>query len=156
MTPPGVIFDAVTFVQSLANVNGPAAACWQAVQAGQLIHYCSEATLAELTDVVSRPKLAKKLAFDLDIAREFVASVRRTSTAVFEVPNRFTYPRDPKDEPLVNLALATDARFIVTWDNDLLDLMKEGNADGEALKAQAPDLIIITPPELLQILRAMP
>ena len=42
----------------------------------------------------------------------------------------------------------------MTWDNDLLDLMKEGNADGKALKSLAPDLTILTPLEMMRILRA--
>ena len=156
MSRPGAVFDAVTFVQSLANPAGPAAACWQRVLAGEVTHFASEDTLAELADVVSRPKLAKKLAIDPDIARTFLAAVRRGSVVVPDVPSRFTYPRDPKDEPLVNLALAAGARYLVTWDNDLLDLMTAGNADGTRLKAQAPDLAILTPPEMMRILRATP
>lgn len=55
--------------------------------------------------------------------------------------------------PLVNLALAAGARCLVTWDNDLLDLMQGGNADGGRLKALAPDLTVLTPPELMRLLR---
>ena len=32
------------------------------------------------------------------------------------------YPRDPKDEPILNLAIQEQADFIVTRDKDLLDL----------------------------------
>ena len=154
MTPPGAVFDAVTFVQSLANPGGPAAACWQRVQAGELAHFSSDDTLAELADVVSRPKVAKRLKFDAEIARPFLDSVRSPSTVVADVPARFSYPRDPQDEPRVNLARAAGARDLVTWDNDLLDLMKDGNADGGALTALAPDLSILTPPEMMRVLRS--
>ncbi|OWK36611.1 putative toxin-antitoxin system toxin component, PIN family [Fimbriiglobus ruber] len=153
MTPPGAVFDAVTFVQALANPAGPAAACWERVRAGELVHYTSGDTLAELADVVSRPKLVKKLRIAPEIARTFLESVRAQSTLVTDVPVRFRYDRDPKDEPLVNLALASEARYLVTWDKDLLDLSQDENAAGEALKAQAPDLTILTPPDLLRILR---
>ena len=154
MTPTRAVFDAVVFVQSLANPDGPAAACWRRVLAGELTHFASDDTLAELADVVSRPKVAKRLGFDAEIARTFLDAVRRASTVIGDVPARFTYPRDPKDEPLVNLALAAGARFLVTWDNDLLDLMKVGDAAGEALTTHAPDLAILTPPEMMRLLRA--
>ncbi len=153
MTPARAVFDAVTFIQSLANPNGPAAACWRRVQAGELIHFSSEDTLAELADVVARPKLAKRLAFAANSARVFIEAVRNGSTVLADVPLRFHYPRDPKDEPLVNLALAAGAKYLVTWDNDLLDLGNEGNAEGATLRVDAPGLTILTPPELLQVLR---
>ncbi len=54
----------------------------------------------------------------------------------------------------MNVALAAGATYLVTWDNDLLDLMKAGNAEGEALKGRAPGLVILTPPDLLGLLRA--
>lgn len=56
----------------------------------------------------------------------------------------------------MNLALAAGARYLVTWDNDLLDLTADGNTDGTLLKAQAPDLTILTPPEMMRILRTTP
>ncbi|HJZ93551.1 MAG TPA: hypothetical protein VKE40_21925, partial [Gemmataceae bacterium] len=69
------------------------------------------------------------------------------------VPAVFSYARDPKDEPYLNLAIATSANYIVSWDNDLRDLMRADNADGQALRALAPALQIVTPPEFLATLR---
>ena len=40
------------------------------------------------------------------------------------IKRRFGYPRDPDDEPYLNLAIKAKADFIVTRDKDLLDLMK--------------------------------
>jgi putative PIN family toxin of toxin-antitoxin system len=153
MTPPGAVFDAVTFVQSLANPDGPAAACWQRVLAGELQLFTDDPTLAEVADVVSRPKVAKRLAFDAEIAKSFLDEIRKRSTQLASVPSRFSYARDPKDEPLVNLALAAGAKYLVTWDNDLLDLMQPDNADGIALRLQLAELVILTPPDLMRILR---
>jgi predicted nucleic acid-binding protein len=53
--------------------------------------------------------------------------------------------RDPKDEPYLNLALATGANHLVTRDKDLLDLMHD-----ETFRAQHPGLQIIDPPALLR------
>lgn len=44
---------------------------------------------------------------------------------VAEVPKRVSLERDPRDEGYLNLALAVEARYLVTWDNDLLDLVAD-------------------------------
>ena len=41
------------------------------------------------------------------------------------VPAIFTLIRDPDDEPYLNLAIAVSAEYLVTRDNDMLDLMKD-------------------------------
>ena len=53
--------------------------------------------------------------------------------------------RDPKDEPYVDLAAATRARYLVTRDKDLLDLM-----DDAAFRQQFPGLTVIDPATLLR------
>lgn len=50
---------------------------------------------------------------------------------ISEVPRVFAYDRDPKDEPYINLAIAAGANYIVSWDNDILDLAESSNLDGE-------------------------
>ena len=72
-----------------------------------------------------------------------------------DVPTGFSYPRDPKDEPYLNLAVAEKAVFIVSRDNDLLDLMRDDNPDGQGLRAVAPGLRVVTPPEFLAIVRSL-
>jgi len=66
------------------------------------------------------------------------------------VPRVITYPRDPKDEPYLDLGAHAKAAFLVSFDNDLLDLMAEGNADGVRIRALALGLEVVTPPELLR------
>jgi hypothetical protein len=50
----------------------------------------------------------------------------------------------------------TGSSYIVTRDNDLLDLMKEGNADGRSLKALQPSLTVLAPPDFLDAMSAPP
>jgi predicted nucleic acid-binding protein len=45
-------------------------------------------------------------------------------TLVISPTRVIEYPRDPKDEPIVNLALTVQADYIVTRDKDLFDLGK--------------------------------
>ncbi len=119
-----------------------------------MFHCASEATLSEAAEVLTRPTVLKRLKMTKARVEEFVESVRDNSTVLIAVPHRFNFPRDPDDEPLIDLAIEADAQFLVTWDKDLLDLMEPENADGQTLKAQAPNLRIVAPPELLRTLRA--
>lgn len=138
---PGVVFDCVVFVQALARRNGPAAACKELVDQGRATLFVSHAILAEVGEVLRRPKIQQKL---LRLTPEginvFLQDIDRRAITVADVPAQFTYPRDPKDEPYINLALAAGARYLVTWDHDMLDLM--GDPD---FRQRFPSLTILTP-----------
>ena len=72
----------------------------------------------------------------------------RMAQLVSTVPSLFSLPRDPDDEPYLNLAIAADADHLVTWDKDMLDLMQD-----QGFRAQYPQLTILNPVALLEILR---
>ncbi len=58
---PRVVYDCMVFVQALANDAGPAAACFALAREGRVELCLSRAVLAEVRDVLDRPKLRKKL-----------------------------------------------------------------------------------------------
>jgi predicted nucleic acid-binding protein len=61
------------------------------------------------------------------------------------VPRVFSYQRDPKDEPYIDLAIAAGASYLVSRDNDVLDLANPTDADGARLRHLAPLLQILDP-----------
>lgn len=61
------------------------------------------------------------------------------------VKRRYDYPRDPYDEAYINLALEAKARFLVTRDNDLLDLMKWERKEGREFQKRFRKLRIVNP-----------
>lgn len=65
-----------------------------------------------------------------------------------EVPEVFPLPRDRKDEPYINLAIASRSCYLVSRDKDLLDLI-----DDPAFRLAFPELTILDPPTLLGVLR---
>lgn len=69
---------------------------------------------------------------------------------VKDVPRAFKYPRDPKDEPYVNLAIVGGAKYLVSRDNDLLDLMHAETVDGHAFSQVYPSLTILDPVAFLR------
>jgi putative PIN family toxin of toxin-antitoxin system len=144
---PAAVFDCMVFAQALANAKGPACACYELVRGGRLLLYVSPEIIAEVGDVLSRPKVRRKLPTLTDEAVEaFLRDVLGRAAMLSDVPETFRLERDPKDERYVNLALASGASYLVTWDRDLLDLM---NDDG--FRRQFPHLTILEPPALLRL-----
>lgn len=50
--------------------------------------------------------------------------LKRVSELIDDPPVRQTVRRDPKDDPILAAALAGRAQYLVSYDNDLLDLEK--------------------------------
>ena len=68
---------------------------------------------------------------------------------VAEVPTLVNLERDPKDEPYINLAVKSGAKYLVTWDKDLLSLMGD-QPDAIDFKSRFPHLRIPTPVAFLR------
>jgi putative PIN family toxin of toxin-antitoxin system len=79
----------------------------------------SEAMMAELLDVLARPRLARFLDPEL---RDEVLALLDAFGAFFAPAERVTDCRDTKDNKVLELALAAGAEVIVSGDADLLVL----------------------------------
>ena len=149
---PAAVFDCMVFVQALANAKGPACACYDLVRSGRLVLHVSPGVLAEAADVLSRPKVRRKLPALTDEAVEaFLRDVYGRAMMHSEVPEAYRLERDPKDERYLNLAIASEASYLVSWDRDLLDLMND-----EGFRQQFPWLTILEPPALLRLFSQAP
>jgi len=73
---------------------------------------------------------------------------------VRNVPNVFDYPRDPKDERYVDLAAEIEADFLLTRDNDLLDLMSLSSELAKQFRQRFPRLLILNPVHFLDELKS--
>ena len=144
-----VVFDCMVFLQGAARRSGPSAACLKLVEDNRVELFLSADILAEVQDVLTRPKLQRKYPI---LTQEYVGALLRalirTATIIPDVPRQFVYERDPKDEPYINLALASGAAYLVSRDNDLLDLMSDMD-----FHTRFPKLTIIDPVAFLQISR---
>ncbi len=143
-----VVFDTVVFVQAAANRRGPAARCLERAFADEFDLYMSPETLAELQDVLFRPDMRKGfLRITDEEANDFLTAIDNLVVVIEDVPDLFRYGRDPKDEKYINLALAADAKLLVSRDNDLLDLMND-----DAFRTTYPALTILDPVDFLRTL----
>ena len=101
----------------LAPRSPPARAVDQALAHGNLLG--SEETLAELAEVLARPK------FDPYVSREDRRDFIRLLGGVMQlvpITRRVTACRDPRDDKFLDIALAGDAAAIISGDKDLLVL----------------------------------
>lgn len=102
--------------------HGPPHTLLDRVRDGTVTLISSPALLAELSDVLARPK------FDLILKRSNTSHERSLAEiqALAEVitPQDLPTPicRDPDDDQILALALAAQADLIVSGDKDLLDL----------------------------------
>lgn len=77
------------------------------------------AVLAEVEEVLRRPRLQKRI--EPELADLYLATVRRIAHLVDDPVPIATATRDPNDDYLVALARQHDADYIVTGDKDLLE-----------------------------------
>jgi putative PIN family toxin of toxin-antitoxin system len=149
-----VVFDCNTFLQALASPEGPAGRCVQLAIDGDVHLFISPAVLEELRDVASRPKVITKLRIVEDRVAEYIEAIEIAATLLADIPDVFTYRRDPDDAHYVNLAIAADAKLIVSRDKDLLDLMDATKPDAMDFQNRFPSLRILNPVAFLRELNA--
>jgi predicted nucleic acid-binding protein len=88
------------------------------------------------------------------VRSDFVAEIRALAICLDSIPHVFDFPSDPKDAHYVDLALAADAKLIVSRDKDLLSLRDAATSEGRDFMSRYPALLILTPPEVLKLLEA--
>lgn len=80
---------------------------------------------------------------------QYLGALERSGWLLQGFPETFAYARDPDDAHYINLAIAADAKLIVSRDKDLLDLMDQRKPDGLNFHRQFPALRILDPVSFL-------
>ena len=149
--PPAVVFDCMIFLQALANDASPAAGALDLVDTGEITLFVSEQVLREVRKVLDRPEVRTALPGINDLRIESLfRRLERKAVLVKEVPKVFEYPRDPEDEPYINLAIAIGAKFLVSRDRDLLDLMTAHDVESKQFRQRFRLLTIVEPEDLIR------
>ena len=143
---PRAVFDCMVFLQGAGRPAGPARACFRLVDEERVTLCLSAEILTEVREVLSRPRTQQKFPLlSPEWVETFIRNAESKAVVMAEVPRAFTLERDPKDEPYLNLALATGAQYLVSRDKDLLDLMKD-----DSFRQRCPNLTILDPSAFLQ------
>jgi putative PIN family toxin of toxin-antitoxin system len=144
------VFDATTLLQAATSRKGPAAGCLALVDDGHVRLFLSPATFDEIQEVLNRPGIRRAFPRLTDAnVQDFLDQLQERGTLIEDVPAVYRHDRDPDDEPYINLAITTKASFIVSRDNDLLDLMED-----QGFCKAYPELAIVDPVAFLKHVRA--
>ena len=153
---PRVVFDCMIFVQAVLSDAGPSAHLLDLLEMDVFTLFTSHASLAEVRAVLARPKLrAARPALTDELVEAFLARVSRYAVLLKQPLPVFQYPRDPKDEKYVNLAVAAKAAYIVSWDTDLLVLMTGYTYECKEFRRRFRPLQVIGPVEFLRSLETV-
>ena len=154
VNPLSVVFDCMIFLQGLIKERGAAVDCLDAFEKGAIQLLVSEEILREIADVLTRPKLQVKFSLlTTERAEKLLRTLRQKATLIKNVPQSFSYSRDPKDEKYINLAVCGKAAFLVSRDNDLLDLMTNITDEAKEFRRRFRPLRVVEPQEFLQIIK---
>ena len=146
---PGAVFDCNIFFQATRNESGPAGTALRLLDQGAFSLFVSGAIVEEAKETFNDPRVRAKNARLTDTVVDALFDHLKTkATLVDEIPDTFTYERDPDDAKYINLALAVGAKYLVSRDKDLLDLMED-----EAFRKNFPNLTILDPVAFLHELR---
>ncbi len=153
MSKPRAVFACNVFLQAVAQPNSQAAACLNLAENKLARLFVSEWTLAELEQVLKRPKIRTHFVTLTDeTVSLFLKRIQETGRIIRSIPRKFVFARDPDDEPYINLAIAAEADYIVTRDKDLLDLMTGHNDECKEFRQRFRPLKIVGPGEFLHAL----
>jgi putative PIN family toxin of toxin-antitoxin system len=151
-----VVFDCNVFLQALLNPAGIAAKCKKLVDHQTIILFVSVDILREVSEVLQRPRfqiLSSHLTSERITA--FLEDIADKAIPLMNVPDEYHFERDPKDEPYVNLAIVARAKYLVSYDKDLLDLMKGETESGRDFQRRYPMLKIVEPLAFLREIEAL-
>jgi putative PIN family toxin of toxin-antitoxin system len=148
---PRVVFDCMIYLQATASESSPAAALLRMMDDSIISVFVSNEILDEVREVLSRPKIRQKNPrITAERVDALLTRLAEKGTLLESVPTHFSYERDPKDEKYINLAAEADAAYLVSRDNDLLDLMREDRAGSKDFRQQLPTLTILNPVAFLR------
>ena len=145
------VFDCNVFLQAMLSTRGAAICVGKAARGSNQTFYIAISS-CRASRLPEHKKLRKFSRFTAERVERFTEELLDVAELVSDPPQAFAYPRDPDDALYVDLALATNSLLIVSNDRDLLDLMKESNAEGKALRTRHPAFKVLTPPQFLAVI----
>jgi putative PIN family toxin of toxin-antitoxin system len=150
---PAVVFDCMIFLQGLVKEKGVAVDCLESVESDRVKLFVSREILEEIADVLTRPLLQEKFSLlTKERVERLLEILRQKADLIKNVPRIFDYPRDPKDEKYIDLAVEAKADYIVSRDKDLLDLMTGFTDEVKEFRQKFRPLKVVEPLEFLEII----
>lgn len=150
---PRVVFDCNLVLQGIANRNSPARKALRLFFDGRISLFVSEPIIREFRDVLNRAEVRGRLP-DINnrIVNAFLTKLEAKAILLANVPEEFHYERDSDDEMYINLAIVANASYLVSRDNDLLDLMTTSTDIARQFRLRYPFLRILRAADFVAII----
>ena len=118
-----VVLDTNALVSARLRPDGNCGELLRLAAAGAFEIVLSAPILAELHDVLHRPRIQKRLGADPErVALEYVQAIYAAGRMVTDLPEVSLVVDDPNDNHVAAAALASGADYLVSGDQDLLVL----------------------------------
>jgi putative PIN family toxin of toxin-antitoxin system len=147
-----VVFDCNIFAQTLITPSGNAGKCVERVLDGKLSLFWSDYVLKEVRKI-SEKQTPRRLGVTPAQIESLIARLTPTAHLVENPPSVYHHPIDSKDSHYVDLAVASNAKLIVSRDKHLLNLMNLSKPGAHEFRAKFPSLVVLQPEQLLESLR---
>ena len=125
-----VVLDTSILASTLITKGALPDQLYQAWLRNEIELVTSAAQIDEITDVLARPRLRRYV--DSDEAAQMVAAIHRHATVLSEVPVTRRSP-DPKDDPILAVAVAGDVGLVVSGDRS--DMLVLGDVEGIPIRS---------------------
>lgn len=153
---PRVVFDTNIFVQAFLNPRGPSGRSFDLARNQTIRLFVSKRSVAEIEEVIERPAIRSVVRLNYEDQRDaFLSEVKSSAYRSTDLYGVFELVRDPKDEMVIDLAVACEADFIVTWDRDLLDLMDGYDSPSKEFRQRFRGTKIVNPTRFLEMISEM-
>lgn len=116
-----VVLDTNILIQALIRPQGITLPLIVALRSGSITVLYSAGLIEELVDVASRPRIRGKYGLQPEDIEALIGLVQVAGERV-QPGQEIQVCRDPDDDHLLEVAIAGQANFIVTGDEDLLVL----------------------------------
>jgi putative PIN family toxin of toxin-antitoxin system len=147
----------VVFLQGAGRRGNAARKCLDLIDDGVVELCLSADVLKEIEEVLHRPEILQKFPLIAsEDSQTLLRAARSKSLLLVNPPKAFTLPRDPDDEAYIDLAVAANANYLVTWnDRHLTYLMRQDTPEGIEFCRRFPNLKITDPPTFLHDIRVI-
>ena len=125
-----VVLDTNILVSALITKGTPPDQLYQAWLRNEIELVTSDVQIDEVTDILARPRLRRYV--DPDEAAQMVGAIHLRATVLTGVPVTRRSP-DPKDDPLLAVAVAGDVGLVVSGDKS--DMLALGEVEGIPIRS---------------------
>lgn len=141
--PLCAVLDSTVLVSAFLTPGGAADALIEQARAGRIIGAVAEAILVETAEVLlTAGRIRQRYPYtDADVDA-YLRSLRHAALIIADLPPLSGVVRDPNDDMILACAVAAEAAYVVTRDDDLLSLQTYAG------------VVIVSPETLLAMLRS--